>query len=82
VRGSAPIPITKVFPDVPTTEEQSWQERVIDHLRLDDWQHIVIHDEPTCSARSPPPTSSSTASSGRRRSTATGRSSTGFVADR
>ena len=40
-----PIPITKVFPDVPTTEEQSWQERVIDHLRLDDWQRVVIHDE-------------------------------------
>ena len=40
-----PIPITKVFPDVPTTEEQSWQERVIDHLGLDDWQRVVIHDE-------------------------------------
>ena len=40
-----PIPITKVFPDVPTTEEQRWQDRVIDHLRLADWQRIVIHDE-------------------------------------
>ena len=40
-----PIPITKVFPDVATTEERSWQERVIDHLGLDDWQRVVIHDE-------------------------------------
>ena len=40
-----PIPITKVFPDVPRPRSRAWQERVIDHLRLDDWQRIVIHDE-------------------------------------
>ena len=40
-----PIPITKVFPDVPTAEEGSWQESVVRHLGLDDWQRVVIHDE-------------------------------------
>ena len=42
---AAPIPITKVFPDVPTTEESSWQELVIRHLRLHDWELVSIDDE-------------------------------------
>ena len=40
-----PIPITKVFPSVPTTEETSWQELVIRHLRLRDWELVSIDDE-------------------------------------
>ncbi len=40
-----PIPITKVFPLVPSAEEGSWQETVVRHLGLDDWQRVVIHDE-------------------------------------
>ena len=68
-----PIPITKVFPDVPTTEEQSWQER---HRALGSTIGNASSSttSSTCSARSPPPTSSTTASCGRRRSTATTRS--------
>ena len=42
---AAPIPITKVFPDVPTTEESSWQELVVRQLRLPDWELVSIDDE-------------------------------------
>ena len=41
----APIPVTKVFPDAPETDESEWQELVIDHLGLDDWVRLELHDE-------------------------------------
>lgn len=40
-----PIPVTIVFPDNPQSHEQEWQELVIGHLRLTEWQRISITDE-------------------------------------
>jgi asparagine synthase (glutamine-hydrolysing) len=40
-----PIPITLRFPDVASTDETDWQERVVDHLRLHRWEIISIGDE-------------------------------------
>lgn len=40
-----PVPITRVFPDEPESDERSWQELVVGHLGLRDWQRLVIHDE-------------------------------------
>jgi asparagine synthetase B (glutamine-hydrolysing) len=40
-----PIPITRVFPDAPAAEESRWQEEVVGHLGLDEWQRVSIHDE-------------------------------------
>ena len=42
---AAPIPVSLRFPDVPSTEESSWQELVIRHMRLTDWVRIEIGDE-------------------------------------
>ncbi len=41
----APIPITRVFPGVTATDEESWQEHVVRHLRLRDWQRLHFEDE-------------------------------------
>lgn len=40
-----PIPITRVFPDQPDTDETEWQELVIQHLGLDDWTRLSFRDE-------------------------------------
>jgi asparagine synthase (glutamine-hydrolysing) len=40
-----PVPITKVFPHAPATDETEWQELVVRHLRLNDWQRVVLDDE-------------------------------------
>jgi asparagine synthase (glutamine-hydrolysing) len=40
-----PIPFTFRFPGKPLTEESEWQEHVIRHLRLDEWQRVELHDE-------------------------------------
>jgi asparagine synthase (glutamine-hydrolysing) len=40
-----PIPITRVFPQVPDADEQEWQEAVVRHLRLDHWERIQLGDE-------------------------------------
>lgn len=42
---SDPIAVTKVYPDVPESEESEWQELVLRHLGLRDWQRITIRDE-------------------------------------
>ena len=39
------LPVTLRFPGVATTEESRWQELVISHLRVRDWDRIVIGDE-------------------------------------
>lgn len=41
----APVPITRVFPDAPASHEADWQESVIRHLGLTDWQRVTITDE-------------------------------------
>lgn len=35
-----PIPVTRVYPDLPDTDESSWQRLVVDHLRLKDWVRL------------------------------------------
>lgn len=40
-----PIPITKVFPDAPGSDETDWQELVVRHLGLGDWIRLVFTDE-------------------------------------
>jgi asparagine synthase (glutamine-hydrolysing) len=40
-----PIPVTNVFPAVPTADESQWQERVVAHLSLDTWIRIEHRDE-------------------------------------
>jgi hypothetical protein len=40
-----PVPVTYVFPDQRDTEEGEWQEVVIRHLRVQEWQRVPIHDE-------------------------------------
>ena len=40
-----PIPLTDVFPDLPDADETSWQEQVLRHLRLDEWERMEFRDE-------------------------------------
>lgn len=40
-----PVPVTLRFPGVASTEESEWQELVVRHLRLGDWERIEIGDE-------------------------------------
>ena len=40
-----PVPITQRYPGRPATEETSWQELVIAHLRLANWQRLEVEDE-------------------------------------
>jgi asparagine synthase (glutamine-hydrolysing) len=40
-----PIPATYRFPGVPEADESSWQELVIRHLGIDDWQRTDVTDE-------------------------------------
>jgi asparagine synthase (glutamine-hydrolysing) len=40
-----PIPITRVFPEAPDTDESDWQELVIRHLGLQDWVRVRLTDE-------------------------------------
>jgi asparagine synthase (glutamine-hydrolysing) len=41
----APVPITNRFPAVQSTHESEWQERVLDHLGLDEWVRLEWEDE-------------------------------------
>ena len=40
-----PIPATHRFPEVPSTQEDEWQEQVVRHLDLPDWVRNVVTDE-------------------------------------
>ena len=40
-----PIPVTLVFPGMAETDEGEWQELVIRHLGLPDWQRLFLTDE-------------------------------------
>lgn len=35
-----PIPVTRVYPDLPDTDESTWQRLVVDHLGLRDWVRL------------------------------------------
>ncbi|HEX2086434.1 MAG TPA: asparagine synthase-related protein [Solirubrobacteraceae bacterium] len=41
----SPVPVSFVFPHAPDTVETEWQERVIAHLGLDDWQRVNRPEE-------------------------------------
>jgi asparagine synthetase B (glutamine-hydrolysing) len=43
-----PVPVTNRFPLSARAEEREWQERVLAHLRLDDWVRIASVDELDC----------------------------------
>ncbi len=40
-----PVPATLRYRDLPEADEAAWQERVIDHLGLDEWVRIDVTDE-------------------------------------
>jgi hypothetical protein len=40
-----PIPVTKVYPEVPATDESAWQERVIRWLGVHEWLRHEYRDE-------------------------------------
>lgn len=40
-----PVPVTNRFADAPEAEESRWQEQVVEHLRLADWQRLQFSDE-------------------------------------
>lgn len=40
-----PVPITARYPGLAETDEQTWQERVITHLGLEDWVVLGFDDE-------------------------------------
>jgi asparagine synthetase B (glutamine-hydrolysing) len=40
-----PIPCSYVFPGQAAMDESAWQEAVVRHLRVADWERIVINDE-------------------------------------
>jgi asparagine synthase (glutamine-hydrolysing) len=37
-----PIPVTRVYPDLPDTDESEWQRLVIGHLGLTDWLRLEL----------------------------------------
>jgi asparagine synthetase B (glutamine-hydrolysing) len=40
-----PIPVTYRYPDNPEAEESRWQELVVHHLGLSDWERLCFRDE-------------------------------------
>ena len=40
-----PVPVTNRFPAVATSQEDEWQEQVVRHLDLADWEKLVLTDE-------------------------------------
>ena len=40
-----PIPVTLRFPRCPESDEREWQEQVIQHVAVDDWQIVELDDE-------------------------------------
>lgn len=44
----APIAVTLRYPQAPASEEARWQERVVAHLGVADWERIELTDELDC----------------------------------
>lgn len=42
-----PVPVTRVYPQLPETDETSWQEAVVDHLGLPEWIRLEFSAEET-----------------------------------
>jgi asparagine synthase (glutamine-hydrolysing) len=39
-----PVPVTRVYPDLPDTDESDWQRAVIDHLGLTEWVRLELRN--------------------------------------
>jgi Asparagine synthase len=39
-----PIPVTRVYPDLPDTDESDWQRLVVDHLGLTEWLRLELRN--------------------------------------
>jgi asparagine synthase (glutamine-hydrolysing) len=39
-----PVPVTRVYPDLPDTDESQWQRMVIEHLGLQEWVRFEFRD--------------------------------------
>jgi asparagine synthase (glutamine-hydrolysing) len=39
-----PVPVTRVYPDLPDTDESEWQRSVVDHLGLTEWVRLELRD--------------------------------------
>ncbi len=39
-----PVPVTRVYPDLPDTDESQWQRAVVDHLGLTEWVRLELRD--------------------------------------
>ena len=39
-----PVPVTRVYPDLPATDESSWQHAVINHLGITEWIRLEFRD--------------------------------------
>jgi asparagine synthase (glutamine-hydrolysing) len=37
-----PVPVTRVYPDLPDTDESAWQRTVVDHLGLTEWLRLEL----------------------------------------
>lgn len=37
-----PVPVTRVYPDLPDTDESGWQRLVVDHLGLSEWLRLEL----------------------------------------
>ena len=37
-----PVPVTRVYPDLPETDESAWQRLVVDHLGLTEWVRLEL----------------------------------------
>jgi hypothetical protein len=40
-----PVPMTRIYPEVPETREDEWQELVVRHLQINEWHRIEYTDE-------------------------------------
>ena len=39
-----PVPVTRIYPDLPDTDESDWQRAVIDHLGLTEWVRLELRN--------------------------------------
>jgi asparagine synthetase B (glutamine-hydrolysing) len=37
-----PVPVTRVYPDLPSTDESTWQRAIVDHLGLTEWIRLEL----------------------------------------
>ncbi|WP_165962775.1 asparagine synthase-related protein [Occultella glacieicola] len=42
-----PVPVTRLYPNVPDSDESEWQHLVIDHLGLSEWLRLEFTDDET-----------------------------------